>query len=79
MFSLLIGGISSAVARLHSQGYSDQLAWLEAYLKDEARDRSVDGKNLISLVYYAYICAWYLKMSGKRCALWLSVIRYQEL
>lgn len=40
-----IGSVGSAISRLHSQGYSDQLAWLEAYLKDEARDRSVDGRE----------------------------------
>ena len=32
------------VSRLHSEGYSDQLSWLEAYFSDEARDRKMDGK-----------------------------------
>ena len=35
--------VSGMVRELHTNGYSDQLAWLEAYLTDEARDRTLDG------------------------------------
>ena len=40
-------GVCSDVPRLvmslSCRGYEEQLAWLEAYLRDEARDRTVDG------------------------------------
>ena len=38
-------GVMGLVSRLHGNGYSHQLAWLEAYLNDEARDRRLDGKK----------------------------------
>ena len=41
------GGVCNDVPRLvmslSCRGYEEQLAWLEAYLRDEARDRTVDG------------------------------------
>ena len=36
-------GVKGLVSCLHDGGYSHQLAWLEAYLNDEARDRRLDG------------------------------------
>jgi len=36
-------GVKGLVSHLHDSGYSHQLAWLEAYLNDEARDRRLDG------------------------------------
>ena len=37
------GDLRQLVIGLHQDGYSEQLAWLEAYLRDEADDRAVDG------------------------------------
>ncbi len=34
------------VARLHRDGCSEELAWLEAYLRDEASDRAMDGRMM---------------------------------
>jgi len=45
------------VAQLHSEGFSDQLSWLEAYLRDEARDRRADGEETLvqyMTLYYMY-------------------------
>ncbi|KAL5509288.1 hypothetical protein EMCRGX_G004628 [Ephydatia muelleri] len=36
------GDLRQLVIGLHQDGYSEQLAWLEAYLRDEADDRAVD-------------------------------------
>ena len=36
--------VARLVMSLSCHGYDEQLAWLEAYLRDEARDRSVDGE-----------------------------------
>ena len=38
--------VKAVVAELHADGFTDQLAWLEAYLRDEASDRSMDGKMM---------------------------------
>lgn len=38
-------GVSLCVSRLCGAGYLEELQWLEAYLLDEARDRTVDGKG----------------------------------
>ena len=35
--------VARLVMSLVCHGYEEQLAWLEAYLRDEARDRTVDG------------------------------------
>lgn len=35
--------VARLVMSLSCHGYEEQLAWLEAYLRDEARDRTVDG------------------------------------
>ena len=35
------------VMSLSCRGYEEQLAWLEAYLRDEARDRTMDGELLL--------------------------------
>ena len=47
------GGLRDDVPRLvmslSCRGYEEQLAWLEAYLRDEARDRTVDGEWLDQL------------------------------
>ena len=42
---------SGRVSDLHRNGYSHQLAWLEAYFTDEARDRAVDGGLLDGCVH----------------------------
>ena len=34
------------VARLHRSGFSEELAWLQAYLTDEASDRAMDGRMM---------------------------------
>ena len=36
--------VARLVMSLSCHGYEEQLAWLEAYLRDEARDRTVDGE-----------------------------------
>ena len=36
--------VARLVMSLNCHGYEEQLAWLEAYLRDEARDRTVDGE-----------------------------------
>ena len=36
--------VARLVMSLGCHGYDEQLVWLEAYLHDEARDRSVDGE-----------------------------------
>lgn len=38
-------GVSLYVSRLCAAGHLAELQWLEAYLLDEARDRTVDGKG----------------------------------
>ena len=38
-------GVSQAVSQLRVGGYEEELQWLEAYLLDEARDRTVDGEK----------------------------------
>ena len=35
--------VARLVMSLSCHGYDEQLAWLEAYLRDEARDRTMDG------------------------------------
>ena len=37
--------VARLVMSLSCHGCEEQLAWLEAYLRDEARDRTVDGKG----------------------------------
>ena len=39
-------GVSLCVSRLRAAGLGEELQWLEAYLLDEARDRTMDGKGL---------------------------------
>ena len=36
--------VARLVMSLSCHGYDEQLVWLEAYLRDEARDRTVDGE-----------------------------------
>lgn len=36
--------VREVVSQLQSEGFGEQLAWLEAYLSDEARDRRIDGE-----------------------------------
>ena len=36
--------VAHLVMSLSCHGYNEQLVWLEAYLRDEARDRTVDGE-----------------------------------
>ena len=36
--------VAQLVMALGFHGYQEQLAWLEAYLRDEARDRAMDGQ-----------------------------------
>ena len=38
------GDVARLVMSLSCHGYEEQLAWLEAYLRDEAQDRRVDGQ-----------------------------------
>ena len=40
------GDVPRLVMSLSCRGYEEELAWLEAYLRDEARDRTVDGGYL---------------------------------
>ena len=53
------GGAGSSAhqlaARLHQKGYSEHLSWLEAYLADEARDRTTDGT-------YVRTCTMYVRV-----------------
>ena len=37
--------VARLVMSLSCRGYEEELAWLEAYLRDEARDRTVDGER----------------------------------
>ena len=41
------GGAAQYVSHLRATGYVEELQWLEAYLLDEARDRTVDGEIII--------------------------------
>lgn len=38
-------GVTLCVSRLCAAGHLEVLQWLEAYLLDEARDRTMDGKG----------------------------------
>lgn len=40
------GSVPRMVARLRRGGFSEELAWLEAYLADEASDRAMDGRMM---------------------------------
>lgn len=48
----LDGSVGECVKRLYSLKYMEELQWLEAYLTDEARDRTIDGKWYISKVVH---------------------------
>ncbi len=37
------GQVTECVQELCGRGYGEELQWLEAYLADEARDRTLDG------------------------------------
>lgn len=39
--------VARLVMSLSCHGFEEQLAWLEAYLQDEARDRTVDGECVV--------------------------------
>ena len=67
-------GVRGLVSHLHGNGYSHQLAWLEAYLDDEARDRRLDGESIHKHTYthtnlpkFTFI----RQMNGRRCVLYL--------
>ena len=68
-------GVTGLVSHLHDNGYSHQLAWLEAYLNDEARDRRLDGKKHAHTHTHTHThppkCPFILQMNGKRCVLYL--------
>ena len=38
--------VLACVRELYRQGHSEDLQWLEAYLHDEARDRTLDGEDM---------------------------------
>ena len=38
------GDIAGCVQELCGRGFMEELQWLEAYLADEARDRTLDGE-----------------------------------
>ena len=69
------------VMSLSCRGYEEQLAWLEAYLRDEARDRTMDGELLLADSTKRGVCHSILlsslptnmQTSGRRCALCLWV------
>ena len=71
-------GVRGLVSHLHGNGYSHQLAWLEAYLDDEARDRRLDGESIHKHTHTHTHTHTHLpkftfirQMNGRRCVLYL--------
>ena len=77
-------GVRGLVSHLHGNGYSHQLAWLEAYLDDEARDRRLDGESIHKHTYthtpthihthtHTHLpkFTFIRQMNGRRCVLYL--------
>ena len=44
----LDGDVGACVRELYERGHGEDLQWLEAYLLDEARDRTLDGECVLS-------------------------------